>query len=341
MDLARLQEQEAIIKAEFGSVIRAGQALWTIKQERLFLAKGFQTFEDYMQTTWPALPPATKYYELGVAQVRSVLSDDITAAHANTLKRILKKQGPGGKLELDEDLVRDTWHEIEATGPDVITADYVERVAKKQWLMKNSGDLGVLVANQSIAPDKAYRLQEILSKLPDQYTLAVLEHGINAGECVSADTIRAIQALSYQNKLAADEVLASGHLQNIPLWQLTPQDVKRYQNWLIFEEKKAKQLKVIEAQKQALAKSNSRIFDSVGAWQLEEAPLLYFLFANGLIEPAEIFKFIEHHNLKVFFVALYDPANPPQINFNGEGVAPDKVEVKPQPLMDYIEKATI
>lgn len=345
-DMDDLQELEQVIHAGYSAIedklqvfVDIGEALLQIRERNLYLLTGWSTFDDYCKGMWPKLANSTRYYKLQAAEAKAVIPDDIKTAHASVLRRYLRD----GK-ELDAELVKKTWQEVTATvdSPDTITTNYVEAIAKKQWLIKNSGPLGEAVRLQQITPDKAYALQKTLERLPEAYTIAVIKFGIGQTDCVSGDTLNRIQSLSYQDKDAANSILTSGFLRDVPLWRLTPQDIERYQRWLNYEKTAANILTAIDNQKSQVVGqgNNARIFDSVGAWQLEDAPLLYFIFANGSTD--DTITFIKNNKLNIFFVAAYDPENPPDINFDGTAVKPQDIQVKPKPtnLIQYIKNST-
>lgn len=329
--LNKLRENEKRIQTGLNAFLDVGMALLEVRDNELYKADGWATFEDYCQGRWPQIPETTRIYKVNTAAVKVVLGEDVKNAHAYALREVLKD---------DSKLMQETWAEVSQIEPEKITAEYVKTVAKKHWLMEHSGPLGEAVELQKITPEKAWVLQRVLMRLPEEYSIAVLNFGIGQ-DCVQGETLNAIQALSYQDKDAAQSILQSGYLDDIPLWQLTPQDVQRLQRRLSYEKAQAQILRAIDKQKEQISGSNSRIFDSVGTWQIEDDPLLYFIFANGTITPDEIFTFIKNHNLGIFFLAAYDPLNPPNINFDGIGVKPDAIKVKPSNVITYIQNATL
>lgn len=334
--LKSLRKNEAIIKSGIEQFINVGQALLDIRENKQYLALDYTSFDDYCAAVWPDLPSSTRYHGMNVAEIqRTIGEDDITPAYAIAIRRVT---GPE-----DEDLILKTWNEVQNISKDTkITAALVSAVAKKEWLIKNSGPLGEAVKEMRVSVEKAYILQKTLLKLPDEYTIAVIRHGIGE-DCVSGGTMDAIYALSFTYNTEAMEILTSGYMDDIPLWQLTESDIFRFKRRLEYDDAEYKILRAIEKQKEIAAHGNSRIFDSVGTWRIEEdGELLYFIFPNGSSSEIEVFNFIQEHGLKIFFISVYDPNNPPDINFgNGNSRKPNSVKVKPENLIAYIKNSTL
>lgn len=128
-ETARLAELERVIARGMSEFVAVGNALLTIRDERLYRERGFDSFEDYCRQRW-SLGRAHSYRLIAGAKVARLVSPigDITSeAHARELVPLLD----------DEKAMVDVWRSLRRRfGPRNVTAAIIRRAVAEHVVTK-------------------------------------------------------------------------------------------------------------------------------------------------------------------------------------------------------------
>lgn len=79
----RLRELETVIKRAQKGFVEAGNALWEIREKRLYRERGYSSFDHYVQGHWDMAKPQAHRLIVAAQTVEKVVSIDTTSVPAN------------------------------------------------------------------------------------------------------------------------------------------------------------------------------------------------------------------------------------------------------------------
>ena len=322
----KLDELEAIIDRGRNSFYEVGLALLRIRDDRLYKEE-YTTFEEYCLKKWN-FTPQRGYSLMQAASVASLL-DEIPekAAYAEKLT-ILE----------DPDTIRSAWEEVLGSGKK-ITARLVENIAKKHFVIRFGGTLAERVIDQDITPAKAYDLIKCLGSLPDYYSV-VLTNGIGKSDCVESKVLLALRRYEYDFKNDVFDILRSGYIDSVPLWESSQIHVEFYFRRLLHSERAESM--VLAAMNQADRLSNDRLlvansFDVATLDQIN--PEIAVIFPEGDLDVFQISNILKGSGYENLMLVAYRKKPDPVLKFDGYTVKASKIRGnKPLLFEEFIIK---
>jgi hypothetical protein len=311
---------EQVIENGLAEFVKVGQALLTIKDEKLY-SEQYGSFEEYCNKRW-SLSLSMGYHLIAANSVVKDLDAEklpTLPSHAAALS-ILKSPESRNKA----------WRE--ALELDELRAEDIRTIAQKHYVLDNDNDLAVKVRHQEMTPRKAYSLRKELERLPDYYGEAVRKFGLK-GEGVDSDALHEIRQLEYQFQDEATDILRSGYLNDIPLYNMKKRDVEAHKRRLLWEKS---QIGKIETTTLTVLAGR----DIVRGVEAVKSDSVVFLFPEKEIATTDLLATLESKDLSVFFLVAYK--GNAKINFDGTPKHPTSVNgVKPKWVNDAIRQAVL
>lgn len=319
-----LLAHEVKIEEKLRDFYEVGTRLLAIRDKKLY-RENYASFEEYCSSRWKF--SAQQGYHLAIAaSVVSDLQTDILPAKATHAREL---------AILDSDQRNLAWEEAVQTAPGKITADWVATVARKHYVITNNPILGEKIQRQEIVPDRAYKLQRALERFP-LWRERLIKHGLQ-GEGIDPTAIYELRNMSQEFPEEVEDILTSGHLDTVPLYEVTIRDVLSFWKHLQWEKSQQKKELVAAIQNEIVRTPTTFVAD--GPMSLEELvnrpdQTVGFLFPGDL-NPATLGRVLKKYGYKVFMVCV--AKGDPAINFDGLRVPISRVNgVKPKLVTDFI-----
>jgi len=334
MVASRLIELEKTIAEGLEQFYSVGNALQEVRDNRLYLDAGYETFEVYCKKRWQ-ISQSMGYHLMSASDVVNSLEGEILPT----------KSSHAAKLHIikSADLRNKAWAEVLNTGQE-ITGQLVNRFARKYLLVEKDPEIGQLVLAGTITPEQGINVFKILMLLPPYYREIALKW-----PTIDPRGLRQLRTLEYDFKDEFLSIIQTGILDNgreaIPVAELTTRDINAFYRRLKWEAAQGQKELVGTIQKQLVSEEAILILDGVGIAegivQNKAAKKMVYIFPEGVHTPKQIATLLEKNNYGVLFLATYTK-NEPDIRFDDNiYVKPSTINgVKPQYILDMFEQAS-